>query len=201
MVITYTYGEKLYINLTNRCPNACEFCVREQGAGLGDADSLWLEREPTREEVLEELKQRDLNSYPEVVFCGYGEPCCRLDDMLWLCGKIRELSDVTIRVNTNGLSDLINKRPTAARDGRSCGRHLHQPERLLGREVRRAVPFGIRSGGLPGHPQVHTEASLHVPRVYLSVVDKDMPQSEIAACERICEEAGAVFRVRKYIGS
>ncbi len=201
MVITYTYGEKLYINLTNRCPNACEFCVREQGAGLGDADSLWLEREPTREEVLEELKQRDLNSYPEVVFCGYGEPCCRLDDMLWLCGKIRELSDVTIRVNTNGLSDLINKRPTAAEmdglvDVISISLNASSAEKY---DALCHSEFGLEA--FPAILRFTREASLHVPRVYLSVVDKDMPQSEIAACERICEEAGAVFRVRKYIGS
>lgn len=28
MTITYPYGNSLYINVTNRCPNRCDFCVR-----------------------------------------------------------------------------------------------------------------------------------------------------------------------------
>lgn len=42
------------------------------------ADNLWYEgAEPTKEEILADLKKRDLNSYAEIVFCGYGEPACR----------------------------------------------------------------------------------------------------------------------------
>ena len=51
MTITYTLGGKLYVNLTNRCPNACDFCLRTHGPGVGDAESLWLDREPTRDEI------------------------------------------------------------------------------------------------------------------------------------------------------
>lgn len=102
------------MNLTNRCPNACDFCLRTHGPGVGDAESLWLDREPTRDEIWEDLSKRDLNAYPELVFCGYGEPTCRLEDMLWLCGKVRQASHISIRVNTNGLSDLINGRKTAS---------------------------------------------------------------------------------------
>ncbi len=60
------------MNLTNRCPNACDFCLRTHGPGVGDAESLWLDREPTRDEIWEDLSKRDLNAYPELVFCGYG---------------------------------------------------------------------------------------------------------------------------------
>ena len=102
------------MNLTNRCPNACDFCLRTHGPGVGDAESLWLDREPTRDEIWEDLSKRDLNAYPELIFCGYGEPTCRLEDMLWLCGKVRQASHISIRVNTNGLSDLINGRKTAS---------------------------------------------------------------------------------------
>lgn len=42
------------------------------------ADNLWYDgAEPTKEEILADLKKRDLNSYAEIVFCGYGEPACR----------------------------------------------------------------------------------------------------------------------------
>ena len=52
MTITYVYGKNLYVNLTNRCPNACDFCLRTTGDHVGDSGSLWLEREPTKEEIL-----------------------------------------------------------------------------------------------------------------------------------------------------
>ena len=56
MTITYVYGKNLYVNLTNRCPNACDFCLRTTGDHVGDSGSLWLEREPTKEEILTELE-------------------------------------------------------------------------------------------------------------------------------------------------
>ena len=71
-------------------------------------------------ESQEELSSRDLNQYCEVVFCGYGEPACRWDDMMWLCDKIKEAGSHLIRINTNGLGDLITGRPVAEElDGRA----------------------------------------------------------------------------------
>ena len=110
MTITYTVGDSLYVNTTNRCSNSCEFCVRSHGEELyGD---LWLDREPTKEEILADIEARTLSDYKELVFCGYGEPTERLDDILWVCRKVKENNDVKIRINTNGHSDLINGRDT-----------------------------------------------------------------------------------------
>ena len=74
MTITYEYEGALYVNLTNKCNCACEFCLR-QGQAQGSIyteDSLWLEREPTREEALDSFLSRDVCTYREIVFCGYG---------------------------------------------------------------------------------------------------------------------------------
>ena len=77
--ITYEYGGGLYVNLTNRCDCACVFCLRHNGhKGSIYADDLWLDHEPTREEALADLLSRDLAGYPEIVFCGFGEPTFRL---------------------------------------------------------------------------------------------------------------------------
>ena len=54
-----------------------------------------------------------MSQYRQLVFCGYGEPTCRLDDILWLCDEVKKFSPIDIRLNTNGLSDLINGRHTA----------------------------------------------------------------------------------------
>ena len=31
--ITYKVGNGLYVNMTNRCTNACDFCIRNNGDG------------------------------------------------------------------------------------------------------------------------------------------------------------------------
>ena len=54
MTITYEYEGALYVNLTNKCNCNCEFCLRHGRAqgSIYTEDSLWLEREPTRQEAL-----------------------------------------------------------------------------------------------------------------------------------------------------
>ena len=114
MCITYIVEGKLYVNITNRCSNRCDFCIRNNGDGAYGSDSLWLEREPTVEEIKTSIFAYDLNRFPEIVFCGYGEPTYRLDDMIEVARAVKEnCPEMKIRVNTNGQSDLINKRNTA----------------------------------------------------------------------------------------
>ena len=115
MVIAYPIKSGLYVNLTNRCPCACEFCLRKNGPGVQGSDSLWLEREPTREEAIAAVDAANPAQYAELVFCGYGEPTERLEDVLAIARHVRETAPaMKIRINTNGLSDLIHGRPTAA---------------------------------------------------------------------------------------
>ena len=112
MTIAYTYGNGLYVNLTNRCTNSCDFCVRQQGAGIYGSDSLWLEREPTRKEALDAILAMHPEHFDELVFCGYGEPTCRLDDLLWIAKEIKKRFTLPIRVNTNGHASLIYGKDT-----------------------------------------------------------------------------------------
>ena len=42
----YEFGDSLYLNITNRCPNNCEFCIRNIKDGVSGND-LWLLKEPT----------------------------------------------------------------------------------------------------------------------------------------------------------
>ena len=69
--ITYVYQDKLYVNMTNQCPNHCDFCLRNNSSGSLYAENLWYQGgEPTEEEIWAELSKEDLNRYQEVVFCG-----------------------------------------------------------------------------------------------------------------------------------
>ena len=90
MCITYIVEDKLYLNITNKCSNRCEFCIRNNGDGAYGSDSLWLEREPSREEILKSVFSYDLTVFPELVFCGYGEPSYRLDDAVYVAKRVKE---------------------------------------------------------------------------------------------------------------
>ena len=105
---TYVVGDGIYINLTNKCSNRCEFCIRQNADGAYGSDSLWLEREPTVEEVLADLDRRDMAKFSEAVFCGYGEPTYRLDDMLKIAKEIKRRYGMKTRLNTNGHSSAIH---------------------------------------------------------------------------------------------
>lgn len=102
----YKFADKLYINLTNRCSNNCTFCLRNNGDEVGGY-YLWLDREPTAQEVIDILKNEDVKKYPEIVFCGYGEPTYRINEIEEI-GKYLKSQGATTRLDTNGQGNLIN---------------------------------------------------------------------------------------------
>lgn len=113
MTIVYEVGNSLYVNLTNKCPCSCTFCIRQNGDGAYGSDSLWLEHEPSAEEIKDALKKAGFKKYNEIIFCGYGEPTERIDILVLTAEFIKKNGGPPVRLNTNGLSDLINKKPTA----------------------------------------------------------------------------------------
>lgn len=106
----YTLDGNLYVNLTNKCSNGCDFCVRNERTSYY-GNYLWLRNgEPTAEKVIAAAKGfGDLSRFKEVVFCGFGEPTYRVAEMLALCDYFHE-KGLKTRLNTNGQGNLINKR-------------------------------------------------------------------------------------------
>ncbi len=113
MTIFYPIGESLYVNLTNKCPCRCVFCVRDEHETVGNNNSLWLDHDPSMEEIKEDLERFDLKDYKEIVFCGFGEPMMRMDDLIETAKYIKSKADIKTRINTNGLGDLIHEKNTA----------------------------------------------------------------------------------------
>jgi len=107
--IVYWLGNKLYLNVTNRCSNSCYFCFRKFKNGIREFN-LKLEKEPTSEEVIEELRKViNRKSWSEVVFCGFGEPLERLNLVLEVTRWIKKHYWKVVRVDTNGQGYLLNK--------------------------------------------------------------------------------------------
>ena len=198
--VFYDYGGGLYANMTNKCPCRCAFCIRDMVDSLGDADSLWLKREPTMNELMEMLKEQDLEKYREIVFCGYGEPTERLDCLFKACDYVKNDPKLggrlKTRLNTNGLSDFINKRPTAKEfegklDAISISLNAPTPEKYL--ELCRPK-FGIRS--FDEILRFTQEVKEYVPDVTMSVVSGSISSQDIEDCRKIAENLGVKFRVR-----
>ena len=109
---TYVYvlDGNLYLNLTNKCSNACDFCVRNERTSYY-GNYLWLTKgEPTAEKVIAAINALgDLSRFKEAVFCGFGEPTYRMAEMVEICDYLHE-KGLSIRLNTNGQGSLVNKR-------------------------------------------------------------------------------------------
>ena len=199
MTITYQVGDGLYINMTNRCTNRCDFCIRQNGAGAYGSDSLWLEREPTREEVLAAIEAADPTKYTEIVFCGYGEPTCRLDDLLWVCREIRARWNKPIRLNTNGQASLIHGRNTAPEfaglvDTLSISLNECDAEKY---DAICHSDFG--KDAFSGMLDFAVAVKPYVGEVVLSVVRQFLSPASLEECERICREIGVPIKIREYI--
>lgn len=201
MTITYPVYNGIYVNMTNRCPCACTFCLRHLSDHVEGSDSLWLDREPTVKEVCDSIDTWDLTKYSEIVFCGYGEPTERLNDLLEVAKYIRSKSDIKIRINTNGLADLIWKESTAPKleglvDTVSVSLNATNKEEYL-KVVR--PKFGIES--YDAMLKFTKECTKYVPNVVMTVVDVVTSKDEQELCKKICESVGAKLRIRPYIES
>ena len=200
MVITYPLKSGLYVNLTNRCPCACVFCLRQNSPGVFGTDSLWLEREPSVGEIVESIEPRDLDGFREIVFCGYGEPTERLDTLIAVAKRVKaKYPELSIRVNTNGLSDLINGRDTSADfegavDVLSVSMNAATPEKY--QEVC-ISKFGLEAYG--AMLEFCKNAKHHVKKVALTVVEGTISDEEIEICRKNANAAGVELRVREYI--
>ena len=200
MTITYEVGTALYVNITNRCSNRCDFCIRNNGDGAYGSDPLWLEREPSKEEIYDAIAAANPEKYSELVFCGYGEPTERLYDLLWVAAKVKENFDTKIRVNTNGHSSLIHAKDTAP-DYKgiidSVSISLNAPTAY---EYERICHSRFGVAAFDGLIDFASKVKNYVTDTVLTVVDVALSKKEIEECERIAKGIGVPLRVRKYIG-
>lgn len=107
----YLLDGKIYINLTNLCTNDCVFCIRAIKDDVVGAN-LFLDTEILDvKEVTKQLDDIKPQNYKEIVFCGYGEPILKLEELKEVAKYIKSnYPHLKIRINTNGQGNLIHKR-------------------------------------------------------------------------------------------
>ena len=197
MTILYPVGQHLYVNLTNKCPCACTFCIRQNGDGAYGSDSLWLEHDPDLDEIKAAFAKWDLSQFTELVFCGYGEPTEALPMLLQTAAYAKTLPGCPpIRLNTNGLSDLIHGESTASQfagliDTVSISLNAGTEKEYM------AVTRPKWDNAFEAMQKFALDCKKYVPKVMFTVVDV-IPQSEIEAAQAVADRLGIPLRVRKY---
>lgn len=195
MNILYTIEDSLYINITNLCPCKCTFCIRDEGDEVASSGSLWMDHEPSIEEVKDAFKNYNIDEFKEIVFCGYGEPLVRISEVVEIAKFIKSKSKIKVRVNTNGLSDLIHKKDTAimlssAIDSVSIS--LNAPDKKSYNEVTRPI-FGEKS--FDAMLKFAIDCKKYIEEVKFSVVDS-IPKEQIEKSYDIANSLGIELRVR-----
>ncbi len=196
--IIYTYHNSVYFNITNKCPCRCAFCIRDKKDAIGEAEKLFHETEPTIEEIRNAIDAFDFDGKDTAVFCGYGEPTNALDNLIKSAEYLKEkFPSMKLRLNTNGLSDLINGRETA----KEISTHFDFVSISLN-DVSSEEYDKITRNIYPGKAY---EAMLKFAKdcvneginVRLSVVDV-IGEEKIKKAKEIAESIGADFLCRKY---
>lgn len=198
MVILYEVHNGLYVNMTNKCPCNCTFCLRQTRDEMEVSGSLWLEREPSVDEVKAEFDKFDMDKYEEVVFCGFGEPTERLYDLLEVAEFVKAKYGKKTRINTNGLSDLIYGKDTAPLlEGKidTVSISLNTPNKQRFYELTRNR-FGIDS--FDAMLRFAENAKKYVNKVVLTTVATTLTEEEERECAAICDKLGVTYRIRPW---
>jgi TatD DNase family protein len=191
--ITYPVGKSLYLNITNRCTNQCQFCIRYKTRTFNKKYQLWIDREPSSEEIITAIG--DPRQYEQIVFCGYGEPLLRLETVKAVARELKK-KKAKVRIDTNGHANLF------------WGRNV-LPE-LKGLIDIMSISLDAENArvydqicasfyGAKAYPAVLEfikEAKKYIPEVEATVVD--LPLIDQKACARIAADLGVKFRVRSY---
>lgn len=196
--IVYTLEGGVYLNITNKCPCNCAFCIRSKGDAVGDAEKLWFDTEPTIDEIKKAIDDFDFTKVDSAVFCGYGEPTNAYDNLVEAVKYIRSVNpDIKLRLNTNGLSDLINEKDTAKELSSlfdSISISLNEPTSEKYDKITRNIYKGKAFDALLKFTK---ECVKYCKKVYLTVVDV-ISVEEIEQAREVCESTGATFRVRSF---
>lgn len=189
--ISYQIENNLYLSITDRCTLECAFCPKTLGDMVVKGYDLTFDHRPEVEEIIASID--DPQRYDEVVFCGYGEPTLRLNLLLEVARHIKAHGG-RVRVNTDGLSNLVHKHDTLP-ELAECVDALSVSLNAQNQEVydQHCRP------NLPGSYEAVLEFLREAPKYFEDVTAtaiEGLEGVDIDACEAIARELGVNFRRR-----
>lgn len=210
MTILYKVHDNLYVNLTNKCPCACTFCLRQTRDHMEASDPLWLEHEPTLDEVIAAFQKLDMSQYRELVFCGFGEPTERLDLLLETAAFAKKEYQIPTRINTNGLGDLIQREklqtstanPAASGIAASMKGLIDTVSISLNTPNEEKYNALVRSkfgdSSFQAMLDFAADARNYIPNVVMTTVATTLTPEEEQKCQHICDTLGVTYRIRPW---
>ncbi len=194
--VAYPVGAALYLNVTNRCQNACFYCGL-----LSDfvyrGHNLALAEEPDAAELL--AAAGDPGRFEEVVFSGFGEPTLRLDVVKEVAGELKRRGAKRVRLVTNGLANQTHGRNVVPElaglvDAISVSLQAESPEAYAKVCKTKEVE----------NPYPHVKEFVRHARGYIPEVEVTAVRMsgliDIEACEKVAtEELGVPFRAHDYV--
>jgi TatD family-associated radical SAM protein len=190
----YKYGNSMYINLTNRCTNACTFCIRIAHPGVG-GHNLWIKEEPEARDVIALLEAEP--SVESAVFCGFGEPTMRLPVLLEVAKYLKDRG-AHVRLDTNGQGSAyaghdITPELKGLVDTVSIS--LNAPDARGYQELCRSVFGEDAFNHILEFARGCVAQGIETIFTVVDVIDK----GKIEESRKIAESVGAKFRIRQYI--
>ncbi len=203
-ILVYELDGKIYINLTNKCTNDCIFCLRKDKDDV-KGQQLWLDNEDsTADDVAaqyeEILRLKPHNDNSEVIFCGYGEPLLKLEELKKVAKYIKKNYPQTkIRINTNGHANYVYKRNIVP--------ELKGLIDIISVSLNGESSEEYNKLSQPNFDNAYEEVKKFIKEcadnefeTIASVVDGYKGQHlDLEKCEKIATELGAKFRVREWI--
>ena len=195
--IAYRYQNALYLNITARCPTACEFCIKFSWDYQYRGYNLLLKKEPSVEEIISAVQTPQ--EYSEIVFCGYGESTYRLKEMEEIASRLRAKGARRFRLNTIGLGNLIQGRNIASDlarflDAVSVSLNSADSEQWL--KIHRPLPE-FREQGFESVIEFIGECAKIIPETYVTAIE--MPGIDLRGLEKVVKKSGARLRIRPYL--
>lgn len=200
-LVYFLYG-KTYINITNACTNSCAFCLRNDKDDVKGAYMWHNNMKVTADDVIAQIQEKKLEIKDEIVFCGYGEPLVKYNEVIEIAKYIKKnLPDLKIRINTNGHGNYIAKRdivPDLAPLINSISISLNAQNEELYNKISQPSFEGAYDAMLDFAKKC-IKSGIDTTLSVVSGYKEDLYPVDVKLCEDIALNMGAKFRAREWI--
>jgi TatD DNase family protein len=195
--VAYRLRDNCYINVTGLCTNNCTFCSRLRTHNFLYGYNLNLVVDPGIDEMITAARELvDAGDMREIVFCGYGEPTARLEEVLRTAAALGD-AGLPLRLNTNGQGNMIHGRniiPELEDVFDAVSVSLNAPDRAMYMSLCRPD-----AGERAFDSVVDFIRKAAASKMRCTVTALDYPEVDIDGCAALVASIpGAVFSVRKY---
>lgn len=203
---------ELSINLTNKCTNACVFCIRDKHLGWDieqDNDNLVLQYEPSIDEIVSEAEKSIEESkklgvdVKLIKYCGFGDPLLKPDIIIEATKKIKmNYPDIQFQIDTNGWTYFLHKDSTILQSLYNSGINkisisLNASNSEDYQKINRPNNIYAKSDAFAQTLRFIELVAMQGFQVRITAVE--IPGIDLSGLKKIAEDVAAEYYPRKYI--